>query len=85
MGILKRLFGKIEEVNKGEAALEELDQAWTINLEEEANDFWFQMEQNLLINTIKAAGVLDKVERAFVLVNFKQGQETFELFYQVAG
>ena len=49
MGILKRLFGKIEEVNKGEAALEELDQTWTINLEEEANDFWFQMEQNLLI------------------------------------
>ena len=85
MGILKRVFGKIEEVNKGEAALEELDQAWTINLEEEANNFWFQMEQNLLINAIKAVGGLDKVERAFVLVNFKQGQETFELFYQVAG
>lgn len=70
MGILKRLFGKIEEVNKGEAALEELDQAWTINLEEETNNFWFQMEQNLLINAIKAVGGLDKVERAFVLCQF---------------
>ena len=43
------------------------------------------MEQNLLINAVKAAGGPEAVERAFVLTNFKKNQETFELFYQVNG
>ena len=85
MGFLKRLFGKVEEVNKGEATIEELNQPFAPSLEEEADNYWFQMEQNILINAVKAAGGPDKVERAFVLVNFKQGQETFELYYQVDG
>lgn len=85
MGFLKRLFGKVEEVNKGEAMIEELNQSFAPILEEEADNYWFQMEQNILINAVKAAGGPDKVERAFVLVNFKQGQESFELYYQVNG
>ena len=85
MGFLKRLFGTIEKVNKGEAPIEELDQAFVFDLEAEADDYWRQMEQNLLINAVKAAGGPEAVERAFVLANFKENQETFELFYQVNG
>ena len=43
------------------------------------------MEENLLINAVKAVGGPEAVERAFVLTNFKKNQETFELFYQVDG
>jgi len=32
MGFLKRLFGTIEKVNKGEAPIEELDQAFVFDL-----------------------------------------------------
>ena len=85
MGFLKRLFGTIEKVNKGEAPIEELDQAFVFNLEAEADDYWRQMEEFLLINTVKAAGGPEAVERAFVLANFKENQETFEIFYQVNG
>ena len=85
MGFLKRLFGTIEKVNKGEAPIEELDQVFVFDLEAEADDYWRQMEQNLLINAVKAVGGPDAVERAFVLTNFKKNQETFELFYQVDG
>jgi len=85
MGFLKRLFGTIEKVNKGEAPIEELDQAFVFDLEAEADDYWRQMEENLLINAVKAVGGPEAVERAFVLTNFKKNQETFELFYQVDG
>lgn len=85
MGFLKRLFGTIEKVNKGEAPIEELDQAFVFDLEEEADDYWRQTEELLLINAVKAAGGPEAVERAFVLANFKENQETFELFYQVDG
>ena len=85
MGFLKRLFGTIEKVNKGEAPIEELDQAFVFDLEAEADDYWRQMEQNLLINAVKAVGGPDKADRAFMLVNFKPGQETFDLYYQVDG
>ena len=61
MGFLKRLFGKVEEVNKGEATIEELNQPFAPSLEEEADNYWFQMEQNILINAVKAAGGPDKV------------------------
>ena len=85
MGFLKRLFGTIEKVNKGEAPIEELDQAFVFDLEAEADDYWRQMEENLLINAVKAVGGPEAVERVFVLTNFKKNQETFELFYQVDG
>lgn len=85
MGFLKRLFGTIEKVNKGEAPIEELDQAFVFNLAEEADDYWRQTEELLLINAVKAVGGPEAVERAFVLANFKDDQETFELFYQVNG
>ena len=85
MGFLKRLFGTIEKVNKGEAPIEELDQAFVFDLEAEADDYWRQTEEHLLINAVKAVGGPDAVERAFVLTNFKKNQETFELFYQVDG
>ena len=85
MGFLKKLFGNIEKVNKGEISAEEIVPPFTIDLVEEADDYWRQMEQNLLINAVKAAGGPEAVERAFVLTNFKKNQETFELFYQVDG
>ena len=85
MGFLKRLFGTIEKVNKGEAPIEELDQAFVFNLEAEADDYWRQTEELLLINAVKAVGGPEAVERAFVLTNFKENQETFEIFYQVNG
>ena len=83
MGFLKRLFGTIEKVNKGEISAEEIVPPFTFDLAEEADDYWRQMEQNLLINAVKAVGGPEVVERAFVLANFKENQETFELFYQV--
>ena len=85
MGFLKKLFGNIEKANKGEISAEEIVPPFTIDLAEEADDYWRQMEQNLLINAVKAVGGPDAVERAFVLTNFKKSQETFELFYQVDG
>ena len=85
MGFLKKLFGNIEKVNKGEISAEEIVPPFTIDLVEEADDYWRQMEENLLINAVKAVGGPEAVERAFVLTNFKKNQETFELFYQVDG
>ena len=85
MGFLKRLFGTIEKVNKGGAPIEELDQAFVFDLEAEADDYWRQTEELLLINAIKAVGGPEAVDRAFVLANFKENQETFALFYQVNG
>ena len=85
IGFLKKLFGNIEKANKGEISAEEIVLPFTIDLVEEADDYWRQMEQNLLINAVKAVGGPDAVERAFVLADFKKNQETFEIFYQVDG
>ena len=85
MGFLKKLFGNIEKANKGEIPVEEIVPPFTVDLVEEADDYWRQMEENLLINAVKAVGGPEAVERAFVLTNFKKNQETFELFYQVDG
>lgn len=85
MGFLKKLFGNIEKANKGEISAEEIVPPFTIDLVEEADDYWRQMEENLLINAVKAVSGPEAVERAFVLTNFKKNQETFELFYQVDG
>ena len=85
MGCLKKLFGNVEKANKGEISAEEIVPPFTNDLAEEADDYWRQMEQNLLINAVKAVGGPEAVERAFVLANFKENQESFELFYQVDG
>lgn len=85
MGFLKKLFGNVEKANKGEIPAEEIVPPFTVDLVEEADDYWRQMEQNLLINAVKATGGPETVERTFVLTNFKKNQECFELFYQVNG
>ena len=85
MGFLKKLFGNVEKANKGEIPVEEIFPPFTFDLAEEADDYWREMEELLLINAVKAVGGPEAVERAFVLANFKENQETFELFYQVDG
>ena len=85
MGFLKKLFGNVEKANKGEIPVEEIVPPFTIDLAEEADDYWRQTEELLLINAVKAVGGPEAVERAFVLANFKDNQETFELFYQING
>ena len=85
MGFLKKLFGNVEKANKGEIPVEEIVPPFTFDLAEEADDYWREMEELLLINAVKAVGGPEAVERAFVLANFKENQETFELFYQVDG
>ena len=85
MGFLKKLFGNVEKANKGEIPAEEIVPSFTNDLAEEADGYWRQMEQNLLINAVKAVGGPDKADRVFMLVNFKPGQETFDLYYQVDG
>lgn len=54
MGFLKKLFGNIEKANKGEISAEEIVPPFTVDLVEEADDYWRQMEENLLINAVKA-------------------------------
>ena len=49
MGFLKKLFGNVEKANKGEIPAEEIIPPFTNDLAEEADDYWRQMEQNLLI------------------------------------
>ena len=85
MGFLKKLFGNVEKASKGEIPAEEIVPSFTNDLAEEADDYWRQMEQNLLINAVKAVGGPDKADRVFMLVNFKPGQEIFDLYYQVDG
>ena len=85
MGFLKKLFGNVEKANKGEIPAEEIIPPFINDLAEEADDYWRQTEELLLINAVKAVGGPDKVDRAFVVANFKENQETFELFYQVKG
>ena len=85
MGFLKKLFGNVEKANKGEIPVEEIVPPFTNDLSEEADDYWRQTEELLLINAVKAVGGPESVDRAFVLANFKENQETFDLFYQVNG
>lgn len=86
MGFFERLFKKVEEVNAGQASPESLAEDTYIGetvSEEEALQYWHTMQQGLLVNAVKAAS--QEIERAFVLVNFKENEETFDLFYQVDG
>ncbi|MEC2074833.1 hypothetical protein [Metabacillus fastidiosus] len=83
MGFFNRLFKKIEDVNKGEANVAELEDEFYLESEiEEANDFWVEMAQNIIVNVVKAAN--NEVERAFILINMGE-QPSFDVFYQVDG
>lgn len=83
LGFFNRFFKKVEDVNKGEAAATELEEEFYLGSpEEEAINFWVEMAQNIIINTVKAAN--NSVERAFILVDMRT-QPSFEIFYQLDG
>ena len=84
MGFFSRFFKKVEQVNNKEATIHELDEELYVESPlEEANSYWVSMAQNLLINTVKAAR--NNVERAFLLLNMKKGEASFDIFYQING
>lgn len=83
MGFFKRFFNKIEDVNKGEAAVSELDSEFYVESpEEEATNFWVEIAQNIIVNAVKAAN--NSVDRAFILVDMRE-QPSFDIFYQIDG
>ncbi|PEO09266.1 hypothetical protein COL25_29180, partial [Bacillus pseudomycoides] len=84
MGFFSRIFKKVEQVNNREATLNELNEELYVESPiEEANSYWVTMAQNLIVNTVKAAD--NNVERAFILVDFKKGEASFDIFYQMNG
>lgn len=84
MGFFSRFFKKVEQVNNREVTVNELnEELYAESPIEEANNFWVSMAQNLIVNTVKAAD--NNVERAFILVNFKKGEASFDIFYQING
>ncbi|PFD96437.1 hypothetical protein COE15_07575 [Bacillus cereus] len=84
MGFFSRFFKKVEQVNDGEATLNELSEELYVESPiEEASSYWVSMAQNLIVNTVKAAD--NNVERAFILLDFKKGAASFDIFYQIDG
>ncbi|MBO1582761.1 hypothetical protein [Bacillus sp. XF8] len=84
MGFFSRFFTKVEQVNNKEATLNELNEELYVESPiEEANSYWVSMAQNLIVNTVKAAD--NNVERAFILLNLKKGEASFDIFYQING
>lgn len=83
MGFFDRLSKKVERVNRGEEPVESVAEVFVIDRAEMADNYWREMSQNILVNAVKGAS--QPIERAFVLVNFKSGEEAFEIFYQVDG
>ena len=80
MGFFSRFFKKVEQANNREVTLNELNEELYVESPiEEANSFWVSMAQNLIVNTVKAAD--NNVERAFILVNFKKGEASFDIFF----
>jgi len=83
VGFFKRFFKKVETVNKGETAISELDSEFYLaSSAEDANNFWVETAQNIIVNAVKATN--NTVERAFVLVNMGE-EPSFDIFYQVDG
>lgn len=83
LGFFNRFFKKVEDVNKGEAAATELEEEFYLDSpEEDAINYWVEMAQNIIVNTVKAAN--NSVERAFILVDMRT-QPSFEIFYQLDG
>ncbi|MBM7616620.1 hypothetical protein JOC36_000153 [Weissella uvarum] len=81
MSFFSRISRKIEEVNTGKAAPQELSDELYLN-ESKAEEIWHDMQPNLVSNVVKA--VDDSVERAFIFVDFS-GDATIETFFQVDG
>jgi len=84
MGFFNRFFKKIEDVNKGEVAASELESEFYIEDTplDEANNFWVDIAQNLIVNAVKATD--NTVERAFILIDMGE-QPSFNIFYQIDG
>ena len=82
MGFFKRFFKKIEDVNKGEAAVSELESEFYLESPEEAMNFWVETAQNIIVNVVKATN--NSVDRAFILVDMGE-QPSFDIFYQIDG
>ncbi|KGR84468.1 hypothetical protein [Lysinibacillus odysseyi] len=83
MGFFTRLFKKVEDVNKGEADISELnDELYIESALDEANDYWVEMAQNIIVNAVKATD--NSVDRAFVVVDMRE-HPAFAIFYQVDG
>ncbi|EJS09832.1 MULTISPECIES: hypothetical protein [Bacillus] len=84
MGFFNRFFKKVEQVNNHEATLSELNEELYVESPiEEANSYWVSIAQNIIINAVKAAD--NNVERAFVLLNLKKSEASFDIFYQING
>ncbi|MGH1280764.1 hypothetical protein [Bacillus basilensis] len=84
MGFFNRFFKKVEKVNEQEATLHELnEELYVESTVEEATSYWVSLAQNIIINAVKAAD--NDVERAFVLLNLKKGEASFDIFYQING
>ena len=81
MGFFNRFFKKVEDVNKGEAAAAELESEFYLETpEEEAINYWVEMAQNIIVNSVKAAN--NSVDRAFILIDMGE-QPSFDIFYQL--
>lgn len=83
MGFFDRFFKKIEDVNNGTADVSEIDSEFYLESPlEEANNFWVEIAQNIIVNTVKATD--NSVERAFILIDMGQ-HPSFDIFYQIDG
>ena len=78
MGFFNRFFKKVEGVNKGEVGVSELESEFYIESPvNEAKDYWVEMAQNIIVNTVKATN--NTVDRAFVLIDFEGQPSLFSI------
>jgi len=83
MGFFKRFFKKVEDINKGDAAVSELESEFYLESPEEAAmNFWVETAQNIIVNVVKATN--NSIDRAFILVDMGE-QPSFDIFYQING
>ncbi|WP_338654194.1 hypothetical protein [Lysinibacillus sp. Y5S-8] len=83
MGFFDRFLKKIEAVNKEEVAVAELESEFYLESAlDEANQFWVEIAQNLIVNAVKATD--NTVERAFILIDMGE-HPSFNIFYQIDG
>ncbi|TXC78489.1 DUF1838 domain-containing protein [Metabacillus litoralis] len=83
MGFFKRLFKKVEDVNKGEVTDSNLESEFYLDSsEEEAMNLWMDIAQNIIVNVVKVTN--NSVDRAFILLAMKE-QPSFDIFYQIDG
>lgn len=83
MGFFDRIFKKIEDVNKGEVDVSELESEFYVESPlDEANNFWVDIAQNIIVNAVKVTD--NTVERAFILIDMGE-HPSFNIFYQIDG